>query len=108
AVVDEVVLGQPDGVEAQLLRPHHLLDLALDHLGVVDRGRRLQEVVRPESHGGHPSRGATRSAKRRMDVTVCSWGMRPPTFIQTDSVEKPRASRSSSRRSVTASGVPYT
>ena len=30
AVVDEVVLGQPDLVEAELLRPLHLLELAID------------------------------------------------------------------------------
>jgi len=41
AVVDEVVLGQPDLVEAELFRPLHLLELAMDHLGVGEAGRGL-------------------------------------------------------------------
>ncbi len=36
AVVDEVMLRQPDAVEAELLRPHHLLDLATDDVGMTD------------------------------------------------------------------------
>src|SRR5439155_18325823 len=50
AVVDEMVLRQPDAVEAELLGPHHLLDLTPDDLRVGDRGRGLQEVVRSEAH----------------------------------------------------------
>ena len=51
AVVDEVVLGQPDLVEAQLLRPLHLLELAVDDLGVGEAGRGLEEEEGPEAHG---------------------------------------------------------
>jgi hypothetical protein len=50
AVLDEVVLGQPDAVEAQLLGPDHLLDLAADDIGVADRRGCLEEVVGAEAH----------------------------------------------------------
>jgi len=50
AVVDEVVLGQPDAVEAELLGPHHLLDLPTDDVRVGDRRRCLEEVVGSEAH----------------------------------------------------------
>ena len=51
AVVDEVVLGQPDLVEAELLRPLHLLELAVHDLGVAEPGRGLEEEEGPEAHG---------------------------------------------------------
>ena len=50
-VLDEVMLGQPDAVEAQLFRPHDLLELAVDDVGMGHRGRSLQEVVGAEAHG---------------------------------------------------------
>ena len=53
---------------------------------------------------GQPRRDALGEEAHRVERLLV--GMRPPTFIQTDSVEKPSASRSSSSRSVTASGVP--
>jgi hypothetical protein len=53
-------------------------------------------------------RGATRSAKRRMDLSTRSLGIRPPGFIHVERVEKPISSRSASSRSATASGVPKT
>src|SRR3989442_9604349 len=51
-VVDEVVLGEPDRVEAQLFRPLRLLELVVDDVAVVQLRRRLEEVVGPESHAG--------------------------------------------------------
>jgi hypothetical protein len=61
AVLDEVVLGQPDAVEPQLLGPGHLLDLALNDLGVAEAWWRLEEVVRAKPHRAgvtvpHPGR----------------------------------------------------
>ena len=54
AVVDEVVLGEPDLVEAQLFRPRHLVELARDDVGVPVARRRLQEEVGPEAHQATP------------------------------------------------------
>ncbi len=51
AVVDEVVLGQPDLVEAELLRPLHLLELAVHDLVVAEPRHGLEEVEGPEAHG---------------------------------------------------------
>ena len=77
AVVDEVVLGQPDLVEAQLLRPLHLLDLAVHDLGVGEAGGGLEEEEGPEAHGSGdysaiapasaltPPGGAVQYARRR-------------------------------------------
>jgi len=42
-VVDEVVFGEPDLIEAQLLRPLHLLELAVNDLGVGERRRGLKK-----------------------------------------------------------------
>ncbi len=50
AVVDEVVLGEPHLVEAQLLGQHHLIQLAADDLVVPPAGRGLQEEVGAEAH----------------------------------------------------------
>jgi len=50
AVLDEMVLGQPDAVEPQLLGPGHLLDLVLDDLGMGQAGWGLQKVVGPKAH----------------------------------------------------------
>src|SRR6266581_7863402 len=47
-----MVLGEPDAVEAELLRPHHLLDLLTDDVGVRDRRRSLEEVIGAEAHRG--------------------------------------------------------
>src|SRR5438309_1198795 len=60
AVVDEVVLGQPDLVEAELLRPLHLLELAVHDLLVAQPRHGLEEVEGPEAHGWvwSPSRAA--------------------------------------------------
>jgi len=46
--------------------------------------------------GAHARRGATRSAKRRIDVSTRSFGIVPPGFIHNDSVVKPSCSRSAS------------
>src|SRR5207249_6485486 len=54
AVVDEVVLGEPDLVEAQLLRPLHLLELAVHDLGVAEARCGLEEEERAEAHGSAP------------------------------------------------------
>ena len=58
AVVDEVVLGEPDLVEAQLLRPLDLLELAADDVVVAVARRGLEEVEGAEAHAmtssGHP------------------------------------------------------
>src|SRR6266849_3721788 len=51
AVVDEVVLGQPDLVEAKLLRPLHLLELSMDDVLVGQAGSGLKEEERSEAHG---------------------------------------------------------
>src|SRR5207247_2985255 len=55
-----------------------------------------------DAAGAHVSRGATRSAKRRIDVSTRAWGIWPPGFIHADRLEKPSAWRSSSSRSTTA------
>ena len=52
------------------------------------------------------SRGATRSAKRRIEASTRAWGIWPPTFIQARRLVNPSASRSAPSRSSTASGVP--
>jgi len=54
AVVDEVVLGEPHLVEAQILRPRHLVELARDDIGVALARRSLQEEVGPEAHQATP------------------------------------------------------
>jgi hypothetical protein len=54
AVVDEVVLGEPHLVEAQLFRPRHLVELARDDVGVPVTRRCLQEEVGPEAHQATP------------------------------------------------------
>jgi hypothetical protein len=54
AVVDEVVLGEPDLVEAQLLRPHHLVELTVDDVRVPVARRGLQEEVGAEAHHATP------------------------------------------------------
>ena len=50
AVLDEVVLGQPEAVEAELLGPRHLLDLAPEDFGVSERRWGLEEIVGSEAH----------------------------------------------------------
>jgi len=50
AVVDEVMLGEPDLVEAQLLRPLDLLELAADDVVVPVAGRSLEEIEGAEAH----------------------------------------------------------
>jgi hypothetical protein len=50
AVVDEVMLGEPDLVEAELLRPLHLLELAVHDLGVAQPRRGLEEEEGSETH----------------------------------------------------------
>src|SRR6267142_603277 len=47
-----MVLGEPDAVEAELLRPHHLLDLLTDDVRVRDGRRSLEEVIGAEAHRG--------------------------------------------------------
>jgi hypothetical protein len=54
AVVDEVMLGEPDLVEAELLRPHHLVELARDDVGVPVPRWGLQEEIGPEAHQATP------------------------------------------------------
>jgi hypothetical protein len=49
-VVDEVMLGQPDLVEAELLRPLHLLELAVHDVFVAEPRHRLEEKERAEAH----------------------------------------------------------
>jgi hypothetical protein len=51
AVLDEVVLGQPDAVEPQLLGPGHLVHLVAHDVRMGESGRGLQEVVGSEPHG---------------------------------------------------------
>jgi hypothetical protein len=54
AVVGVMVLGEPDRVEAEPLREHHLLDLVGDdRLGCSAR-RGLEKVVGSEPHRSHP------------------------------------------------------
>ena len=50
AVVDEMVLGQPDLVEPQLLRPLHLLSSAVHHFFVGEAGSGLEEEEGSEAH----------------------------------------------------------
>src|SRR5215475_5802301 len=50
-----MVLSEPDAVEAELLGPHHLLDLPTDDVGVRNGRRSLEEVVRAETHGDRDS-----------------------------------------------------
>ena len=54
AVVDEVMLGEPDLVEAQLLRPLDLLELAADDVVVPVAGRSLEEIESAEAHPDEP------------------------------------------------------
>jgi hypothetical protein len=54
-VVDEVVLGQPDPVEPELLGPLHLLELAVNDLVVGEPRHGLEEVERPEAHSSGSS-----------------------------------------------------
>src|SRR5206468_7511432 len=49
-VLDEVVLGEPEAVEAELFRPRHLLDLAPEDVGMAEGRGRLEEVVGSEAH----------------------------------------------------------
>ena len=53
-VVDEMMLGEPHRIEAELFRPHHLLELAVDDLRVRIARMRLEEVIRPELHQATP------------------------------------------------------
>src|SRR4029453_13047585 len=55
-----MMLGEPDAVEAELLGPHHLLDLPTDDVGVRDGRRSLEEVVRAEAHGDRDSTSSGR------------------------------------------------
>ncbi len=50
AVVGVVVLGEPDGVEPQLLGEDHLVDFLGDDLRNGPAGNGLQEVVGAEAH----------------------------------------------------------
>src|SRR5439155_13751034 len=52
AVPLKVVLGQPDRVEAQLLRLLDLLQLGAEDVLVAPAGRLLKEVERAEFHRG--------------------------------------------------------
>ena len=54
AVVDEMVLGQPHRIEAELFRPHHLLELAVNDLRVRIARMRLEEIIGPELHQATP------------------------------------------------------
>src|SRR5262249_3296273 len=54
AVVDEVVLGEPDGVEAELFGPHHLVELPMNDLLMRIARMRLEEIVGPEFHHATP------------------------------------------------------
>src|SRR5262249_19853198 len=55
-VVDEVVFGEPDLIEAQLLRPLHLLELAVNDLGVGERRRGLKKKKKKRRLAAPPSR----------------------------------------------------
>src|SRR5438552_2788327 len=46
-----MVLGQPDLIEAELLRPLHLLELAVHDLVVAQPRHGLEEIKSPEAHG---------------------------------------------------------
>jgi len=54
AVVDEVMLGEPRLVEAQLLRPLDLLELAADDVLVPVARRSLEKVEGAEAHAEPP------------------------------------------------------
>src|SRR5207244_5665733 len=56
AVIDEVVLGEPDLVESQLLGPLHLRQLVADDVVVALTGRGLEEEKRTEAEPGHTPR----------------------------------------------------
>jgi hypothetical protein len=49
-----MMLGEPDLVEAELLRPHHLVQLARDDVGVPVARWGLQEEVGPEADQATP------------------------------------------------------
>src|SRR5262249_26661837 len=57
-IVDEVVLGEPDLIEAELLRPLHLFELTVHDLVVAQPWHGLEEVEGPESHGRQVYHGA--------------------------------------------------
>ena len=69
AVVDEVVLGEPDLVEPELLGPRHLLELAVDDLGVGEARGGLEEVEGPEAHatGDYNRAGGLHGDQSRRD-----------------------------------------
>src|SRR5688572_26989365 len=51
AVIDEVVLGEPDLVEPELFGPLHLLELTMHDVLVREAGSGLEEEEGPEAHG---------------------------------------------------------